>query len=53
MPLSQFIEDLLKSNEQTLKTAEVEFTPQYGNELIEEADNGNQRAQYYVGVCIL
>ncbi len=54
MPLSQFIDDLLKSNEQVINVFnkegfEEKFTPQYRNELIQEADEGNEQAQYYVG----
>ncbi len=58
MPISKLIVSLLKSdvyagsilsNEEFQK----EFTSQHRNELIEIADKGNQRAQYYIGMCIL
>ncbi len=55
MPMSKLIEELLRNKEQAHLVFEKEgfekaFTPQNKDELIQEANNGNQWAQYYVGM---
>ncbi len=55
MPLSQLIGDILNSNLPASDLFRKEgfskhYTQQHINELIQEADGGNQWAQYYVGM---
>ncbi len=58
MPLSIFIEDLLRNKERASTLFNKEgfkkvFTPQHKDELIQVADKGDQWAQYYVGMLPL